>query len=257
MSCDPGSNVSVLGRDRPAIQITRHLMGAQAFASLPSERKARLAQVNWNARTVDRGVILSLQGEERTVVSVILSGWAFRFQTLADGKRQILDFALAGTLIGFGPRGTSWYGVETITPCIVASLPKSRFYRLLAEFPELAITVAERIADSEMRAHGHVTSLGRKSARERVAGLIVELLARDGRRQLNGGEVLNLPLTQIMIGDALGLSNEHVCRTLAKLADDGVVAHDRHMLTVRDPRLLAKEAGMELEPIEEPVAFAA
>jgi CRP-like cAMP-binding protein len=257
MSCNTAVNIRLLGGDRPAIQIMRRLMGAAAFANLPAERRTKLAQVNWNLRTVDRGITLALQGEERATVFVILSGWAFRFQTLADGKRQILDFALAGTLIGFGSGGTSWYGVETITPCVVASLPRPQFYRLLSEFPELAVTVAERISDSEMRAHGHVTSLGRRSARERVAGLIVELLARDGRRQINGGEVLNLPLTQIMIGDALGLSNEHVCRTLAKLADDGVIAHDRHTLTVRDARLLAKEAGMEFEPPDEPMAFAA
>jgi CRP/FNR family transcriptional regulator len=257
MSCDTAVTIRLLGRDRPGIRVMRHLMGAAAVANLPAERRAKLAQINWNLRTLDRGVTLALQGEERTTISVMLSGWAFRFQSLADGKRQILDFALAGTLIGFGSGGTSWYGVETITPCVVASLPRPQFYRLLSEFPELAVTVAERIADSEMRAHGHVTSLGRKSARERVAGLIVELLRRGGRRQLTGGEVLNLPLTQIMIGDALGLSNEHVCRTLAKLADDGVVAHDRHTLTVRDPRLLMKEAGIELEPVEEQVAFAA
>jgi CRP-like cAMP-binding protein len=257
MSGERAVNISVLGRDRAAIQIARQLMGAAAFSRMPSEQQTKMTQVNWNVRTIDRGITLARQGEERTTVSILLSGWAFRFQTLADGKRQILDFALAGTLIGFGSSGTSWCGVETIMPCVVASLPRAQFYRLLSEIPELAITVAERIADSEMRAHGHVTSLGRRSARERVAGLIVELLTRGGRRQLNSGEVLNLPLTQIMIGDALGLSNEHVCRTLAKLADDGVIAYDRHTLSVRDPRLLAKDAGIELEPIEEPVAFAA
>jgi CRP-like cAMP-binding protein len=250
------ANVCLLGRDGPAMKVTKHLMGAAAFAKLPAERKAILGQAHWNIRIADRGASLASQGEQSSTVSVVLSGWAFRYQTLADGKRQILDFALAGALIGFGS-GTSWYGVETITPCVVASLPKPQFYRLLSECPELTVKVAERIADNEMRAHDHVTSLGRRSARERVAGLIIELLARDGRERPVKGEVLNLPLTQIMIGDALGLSNEHVCRTLAKLAAADVVSYDRHTLTVHNPGLLAREAGLEFEVRERELAVAA
>jgi hypothetical protein len=60
-----------------------------------------------------------------------------------------------------------------------------------------------------------------------------------------------------MIGDALGLSNEHVCRTLAKLAAADVVSYDRHTLTVHNPGLLAREAGLEFEVHERELAVAA
>jgi CRP/FNR family transcriptional regulator len=173
---------------------------------------------------------------------VLLSGWAFRYQTLSDGKRQILDFLLAGALIGFGAAGqANWYGVEAVTDCSVASIPHAQFRRLLTICPSLAIRVAERVSEGERRAHEHMTSLGRRSARERIAAFIVELTPRTGK----GADTLDLPVTQIMIGDALGLSNEHVCRTLRKLADDGVIALGRHSIHVLNPETLMSEAGLD------------
>jgi DNA-binding transcriptional regulator LsrR (DeoR family) len=56
---------------------------------------------------------------------------------------------------------------------------------------------------------------------------------------------IDLPVTQIMIGDALGLSNEHVCRILGKLANDGVIEINHHTLKVLDQTALAREAGAD------------
>jgi CRP-like cAMP-binding protein len=204
--------------------------------------------MHWVVRIAQKGAALIDQGQDRSFVSVFLSGWAFRYQTLPDGKRQILDFLLPGALIGFGSGETNWYGVETVTNCTVASLPLASFYRLLSECPPLAIRVAECVAMSEMRAHEHMTTLGRRNARERVAALIIELTSRTQLKKLaSEANALELPITQVMIGDALGLSNEHVCRTLARLAEDGVLELNRHALRVLDPVALAEEAGVDID----------
>ena len=101
-----------------------------------------------------------------------------------------------------------------------------------------------------MRAHEHMTSLGRRSARERIAALIVELTCRAQCTDLGKREYsIDLPVTQIMIGDALGLSNEHVCRVLGKLAGDGVIEINNHTLKVLDQAALAREAGTEARPL--------
>jgi hypothetical protein len=49
-----------------------------------------------------------------------------------------------------------------------------------------------------------------------------------------------------MIGDALGLSNEHVCRVLGKLANDGVIELNNHTLKVLDQTALARETGADI-----------
>lgn len=225
--------------------VLKHLLGGATLTHLGGEERARLEGVRWLARVVDKSCSLIDQGEDREVVCVLLSGWAFRYQTLPDGKRQILDFIFSGALIGFGSGSTYSYGVETVTTCTVATLPHGQFRRLLATCPALAVQVVERVSDSEMRAHEHMTSLGRRSARERIAALIVELTSRAQCQELGMREYsIDLPVTQIMIGDALGLSNEHVCRVLGKLANDGVIEINHHTLKVLDQTALWREAGM-------------
>ena len=224
----------------------RHLMGVQALAQLEGGEGERLEGMRWMVRAVDKSCSLFDQGQDRATVTVLLSGWAFRYQTLPDGKRQILDFVFAGALIGFGSGSAYSYGVETVTDCTVATLPHGQFRRLLTTCPNLAMQVVERVSDSEMRAHEHMTSLGRRSARERIAALIVELTLRAQCKELGMRKYsIDLPVTQIMIGDALGLSNEHVCRILGKLASDGVIEINHHTLKVLDQTALAREAGAD------------
>jgi CRP/FNR family transcriptional regulator, anaerobic regulatory protein len=227
--------------------ILRHLMGQSCWASLGTQEKLHIESFHWSTRSFEKGNSLIAQGAARNTISILLSGWAFRFQALPEGKRQILDFVFAGTLLGFGSGNANWYGCEAVTTCTVASLQYSQFRRLLSGCPTLAIQVAERVADSEMRAHEHMTSLGRRTARERVAALIVELMTRTRSPKLGFcAGTLELPVTQMMIGDALGLSNEHVCRTLAKLADEGIIELGRHALRVKDPAAVCLAAGKDL-----------
>jgi CRP/FNR family transcriptional regulator, anaerobic regulatory protein len=248
-------------RDQFTERVLRRLFSSFAFEQLESAEKARLINARWSAKTIDKCSTLIEQSAERQSVQVLMSGWAFRYQTLPDGKRQILDFVFAGALLGFGSAETNSYGVETVTSCTVATMPLLQFKRLLAASPALAIKVAERVSDSEMRAHEHITSLGRRSARERIAAFIVEL-ALQTRINDSGGcaDTLQLPVTQIMIGDALGLSNEHVCRMLAKLAGDGIIELERHAVKVLDTTALAREAGFDHDvflPHKERAALAA
>ncbi len=225
--------------------ILRHLMGHTAWANLAAQEKSHIESFHWSTKTCEKGVSLFDQGDSRNSITVLLSGCAFRFQSLPEGKRQILDFVFAGALLGFGSGTTNWYGVEAVTRCTVATLQYVQFRRLLGGSPTLAMQVAERVADSEMRAHDHLTGIGRRTARARVAALIVELMQRT--KSMHSGVCngkLELPVTQIMIGDALGLSNEHVCRTLAKLVDDGVIELSRHAVSVLNAAALATEAGI-------------
>ena len=233
-------------RDRFTERVLRRLFSPFAFERLESEEKSRLLGARWSARTIDKCSTLIEQSTERQSVLVLMSGWAFRYQTLADGKRQILDFVFAGALLGFGSAETNSYGVETVTACTVATIPLTQFKRLLAACPAFAIKVVETVSDSEMRAHEHITSLGRRSARERIAAFIVELALQTQLFDSGGcADTLQLPVTQMMIGDALGLSNEHVCRMLAKLAGDGIIELERHAIKVLDTWALAREAGLD------------
>jgi CRP-like cAMP-binding protein len=189
---------------------------------------------------------LFLQGDESRHVYLLLDGWAFRHQGLEDGRRQILDFALPGAVLGFPGAGRLAYGVETLTPCCVSVFTRQALFDLLQRVPALSVRFLELMAGAEARAFDHLTSVGRRTARERVAGLLLELLGRSRRADgLRTAAQMTLPLAQSHIGDALGLASETVCRVLSALRKEGIVTLSDRQLEVRDIARLALEAGCE------------
>jgi CRP-like cAMP-binding protein len=241
------TNSLMTGKDILSMRVARMLFGRNLSSRVSSDELHILNQAQWSLRTLDSGVTLFDQGDDCQSVTVLISGWALRQQNLPDGKRQILDFVLPGSLLGFSSSARNSYGIETVTPCVVVSLPLRQFYTLLSRVPALAIRVAEIVAESEVRAYTHVTNLGRRSAKERVASFIVQMMQRMADIGSHSSPYqFELPITQVAIADALGLSNEHVCRTLSKLTADGRIRMKGHRITVLDPKALMRDACIDL-----------
>jgi CRP-like cAMP-binding protein len=206
-------------------------------------------------RTLKAGESLYFQGDECRNIYLLLDGWAFRHQSLEDGRRQIFDFAVAGSAFGLAGNGTATHGVEALTPCRFSVFTRDNLCALLQQVPVLALRFVELLAGAEARAFEHLTNVGRRSARERVANLMLELLMR--ARQLNSvGQTprMTLPLMQPHIADALGLASETVCRTLAAMRKDGIVVLRAHKLDVLDIDRLAAEAGVSLDQSSPPAS---
>jgi CRP-like cAMP-binding protein len=199
-------------------------------------------------RTLRAGESLYFQGDESRYVYLLFDGWAFRHQSLADGRRQILDFALAGAVFGFPAVSTLTHGVEALTPCTFSVFTRDNLFDLLQRVPVLGLRFIEIMAGAEARAYEHLTSVGRRTARERVANLLMELLLRSRRLESAAGKTrMVLPLMQPHIADALGLASETVCRTLAAMRRDGVLVLRAQKLEVLDVSRLAEEAGIDLD----------
>jgi hypothetical protein len=116
--------------------------------------------------------------------------------------------------------------------------------------PALAFRLIQTLAQNEAIALERLMTIGRLSARERIAHLLVELVARARQAGLRVTEKFftmqggfTLPLTQTHIADATGLTSVHVCRTLAELRKDGVVLLRTGKLQILDIRQLIAEAG--------------
>ena len=94
--------------------------------------------------------------------------------------------------------------------------------------------------------YDHLTSIGQRPARERVAHLILELFIRY-RAQWPGHSINNmhLPLTQEHIGDATGLTGVHVNRVLRDLRNEGVLEFHYRRLNILDPDKLLDIATID------------
>jgi len=87
---------------------------------------------------------------------------------------------------------------------------------------------------------GHITRLGRLSAYERIADLMLEVYERLTAAGLTHGHSFHMPLTQDTLADALGLTSVHVSRTMQSLRQDGVLSMDSRTVTLNDPARLAQ-----------------
>ena len=79
-----------------------------------------------------------------------------------------------------------------------------------------------------------IVALGRRSARGRVAYLLCELVWRQRATGVNEGDVIGLPLTQIDLADALGLTPVYVNRILQTFRREQLITLQQHQLTLLD-----------------------
>jgi CRP/FNR family transcriptional regulator len=125
-------------------------------------------------------------------------------------------------------------------------LPHEALGPLSIEHPEIGLQLARLVSRDRNLSYDHLTSIGRRSARERVAHLLLELFVR-ARAQWPGHRIeeMHLPLTQEHIGDATGLTGVHVSRVLRNLRNERIVQFHYRRLTILDPDRLVDVADME------------
>ena len=205
---------------------------------------ARYKQTN---RRCAAGCQLFRPGESRQEIIEILEGWAFLYVLFADGSRQILSFVLPGAIVGFHPAqdDVPTYGLEALTdvsfaPYLVSS---STLYE---RHPEIGMRLAWLLSRDLSLAFDHLAIVGRLSARERVAHLLLELFVRE-RLRWPGHRVedVYLPVTQEHLADATGLTGVHVNRMLRNLKKQGIIEFQYHRLRILDPDKLLDVAALD------------
>ncbi|MBO9707307.1 MAG: Crp/Fnr family transcriptional regulator [Caulobacter sp.] len=151
----------------------------------------------------------------------LLSGWACLAHTLRDGRRQIVAFFLPGDGVGFDLLTGSQRSLVAmaLTPLKVR-YAKPGFTvgveRLGRVFAGAAAAQLSRMIDQVVR-------LGRQTAYERMAHLLLELHGRLAEIGETRGEVFHLPVKQEILADTLGLSLVHVNRTLQQMRRDQLI----------------------------------
>jgi CRP-like cAMP-binding protein len=190
------------------------------------------------------GTEIIAAGQEQAELYTLYSGWAFRFKMLPDGRRQILNIILPGDLVGL--QGAMFeaaaYGVEALTEVEICVLPRRKVWSLFQNMPELSFDVTWLGAREESHVDENLTSVGRRSAAESIAALIIQLYKRLEALGMVVNSAMPFPLTQQHIADLLGLSLVHTNKSLAKLRRLGMFTQTNGMLLLGNPRALESMA---------------
>ena len=224
------------------------LGGQNSTSSMPREAGVGAIARNHatDCRFVAAGAELIAEGEPSGNLYIVLDGWLILHRILEDGRRQILDFVLPGGVLGnYVKCGTPYsFTAEALTNAQVAVIPLSRVGDLLSRGGSCAMTLLDAANDALIGAFDNLTDIGRRTAREAVANFLLRMDRRIGRTvSANADGSIPFPLTQEHMGDTLGLTAVHVCRTLRALRADGLVEVGRGRLRIIDRDALAVEAG--------------
>jgi CRP-like cAMP-binding protein len=223
------------------------------FRPISENELAVINDIKRDHLTVPAGTQIIRARQDSPELYTLYSGWAFRFKTLPDGRRQILNFLLPGDLLGLQAAmfDAAQHGIEALTDVELCLLPRHKVWHLFGQMPDLAFDVAWLGAREESRVDENLLSAGRRSAAERIAALILILYRRADALALVEDRTFRFPLGQKHIADALGLSLVHTNKTLARLRRMGMFTQANGSLTLTNPRILesvAQHFDQELAP---------
>jgi CRP-like cAMP-binding protein len=180
---------------------------------------------------------------------LMVEGWAARSKFLSDGRRQLPALFLPGDLCNldclFAAKNA--FSITALTSCTVAILPVEQ----VREFANGNAIIWQALWRLMSVSHAVSTewlfSLGRRSTRERLAHLLLEILVRLESVGMASDRSYVLPLTQQDFGDALGVSSVHINRTFQSFRSEGLITLKGRRLFLQDCDKLSEIADFNPE----------
>ena len=219
------------------------------FTPHTNEELALIESLKKEQVVIEAGAAVIQEGQSNAPLYTLLSGWAFRFKTLSDGRRQILNFLLPGDFIGVQQKmgDAAAHGVDTLTSAVFCTFQRDSLWEIHRRSPSMGFNITWLTAHEESLVDDTLLSVGRRSAEERIATLLIVLFKRAAALLPGvntGAQGVPFPLTQQHIADGLGLSLVHTNKTLRKLERRGLHRIQDGRLHLLDVKALARLADL-------------
>jgi len=166
------------------------------------------------------GQTLLWEGDESILVGNVLEGMLKLSTVTGDGREQIVGIVFPSDFIGRPFGKDSHQTVTALTDARVCVFRRGAFDSFAGTHNGIEAALLRRTLDELDRARRWMLLLGRMSATERVASLLLEMIDRLGD---GAGALMTLPLSRQQMGDLLGLAIETVSRTMTKFERAGLL----------------------------------
>ena len=169
------------------------------------------------------GSTVLAEGTNSPHLYTVLSGWAFKYKTLEDGRRQVLNFALPGDFLGLqnSALDTMGHSIESLTDIVLCTFPREKLWTLFQEHTGLAFDVTWLASREEAILGDYLLTVGQRRAGERIAFILLHLFRRARQIGLVHDNTVVFPFTQDHLADAIGFSLVHTNKTLKRLLATG------------------------------------
>jgi CRP/FNR family transcriptional regulator len=231
-------------QSRPAKPLPCLVCPVKAFnvcRALEYDRQKELfdlgVQQTWRRRQ-----FLFRAGDPVGAVFKIISGVVAVSKLLADGRRQVLGFFLAGELCGYlQVDGRYAFDGTAITEVRTCSFNRRRFDAFAVAHQDVATVIKETLEGKLHHVSHHMTVIGQLTSTERVASFLGHLSVAYSEHGIQT-RPLRLPMNRADIADYLGLRLETVSRAFSKLRKKGLLEFEEDRIVVHDPARLIGDA---------------
>jgi CRP-like cAMP-binding protein len=220
--------------DIPGLALLRKLTNFTSFSEEEKQELERLA--TGPVRHLEVGQDAAREGDRPVRANLIVEGWAARYYTFEDGRRQITGLLFPGDIcdVGMAILAAMDHSITAVSPLTIAEIAVDRIEELRQRFRRIDLALQWNALVEAAIARQWVTSLGQRSAAERLAHLFCEIFVRLEAVGLTSGAQCEFPLTQQNLADVTGLSAVHVNRTLMKLRGENLIVLKDRLLVIPD-----------------------
>ncbi|HUI95409.1 MAG TPA: Crp/Fnr family transcriptional regulator [Xanthobacteraceae bacterium] len=192
---------------------------------------------------------LVVDGYEYRKLCFVAEGFGARYKLLRNGKRQILNVILPGDVIGLpgGFLDRASYSVIALTEMRIHVCPIEAYVQLCYRRPQFGLALSWLAVHEAALYAERVVDTGRRTPPERLAHFLLELHARLAAVRRAEPAAFDLPFSQEVLGDTLGLSVPHLNRMMSQLRFEGLIkVADRR---VEFPDLAAIRVRAQFQPL--------
>jgi CRP-like cAMP-binding protein len=186
--------------------------------------------------TIGKRRDLVVDGYEYRKLSFVESGYAARYKLLRNGKRQIVNLILPGDVVGLPGSflEKAHYSVLTLTNLKMQVCSIAEYILLCYKRPQFGLVLSWLAVHEALVCAEHAIDTGRRTPVERLAHFLLEMYSRLEMVGLAAEARFDMPLSQEVMSDALGLSVPHLNRTLANLRSEGLITVSNHRIVLVD-----------------------
>lgn len=218
----------------PAGRMIRRLESIGAVLS--DDDKAALTNLPFQIRRYPANKTFVRENDRPGESCVVLSGFVLRYKLVRDGGRQISALAVPGDLPDFQSLHLKVmdHSLSSFTEAEIAFVPHSALLDLFHARPSLGDACWRATLVDAAVFREWLTGIGRRSAKARMAHLLCELFVRLRSVGLGEPDAFDLPLTQAVLADALGLSTVHANRVLQELRGEKLIRSEGYRVKILD-----------------------
>jgi len=206
--------------------------------------------------TVKKRRDLVLDGYEFCKLCFVIDGCAARYKLLRNGKRQIVNVVLPGDIVGlpgsFVDRAS--YSVIAVTDMKLQVCELETYVRLCHRRPKFGLALSWFAVHEVTTYAEHIIDIGRRTPIERLAHFLLEIHSRLAMVGLAAELSFDLPFTQEILSDALGLSVPHLNRMFARLRAEGLIVLSQRRVAFTDLKAIQLLAHFQpITPVRIPL----